>query len=1119
MAFPQGWSYKQQIDIDSSVIDSDLSDYKVVVKLTTSNFDFTDAESDGSDIRFTLDDELTLLSYERVIHDNINEIAEYHVKVPTASSSSDTAIFMYYGNTASGLTDGEDAGNVWESSYKRVYHCDDLTTSTIEDSTGNQDGTKGSANNPPEANSDLYKGQDFTEASSHNIQVGTLGINGNITIQALVKPDAFTTIDTIFGTSDSGGSFNDRYGAILALFNGNVRCWVGNNAGGAQTFTSSLSASTGVYQYVALRVDGSDLKLYLNGSTDSTTQTVTPNLAHPSRLGRFGDFNGHYFDGIIDELRVYSGALSDAQMKADYYNFTDNLLTYGTKQNTQSIVFEETVIINDSTQRQNSTKTFNESVIINDTNELRATIFNFDESVIINDTNTLQTIQVANKGTRILSVNPLIFVTNTSPAKIFKVDTTDPDNLTWISETVTGVDSLLDAQINETTNFVYVAGDNGLVVKIDIDDLTDQTITDLSDTDQLTHIDLNENEGIIYIATENTVGELYTIDERDSVSGDMFFALLKEKNAYGEFDFRTVELESMESDFKLLAEINTGTMECDIKVTVNSPNPIGLEDYAVLVDSVQLNKFDVDLESIDITHTPGEESVAVFRLNRIHDKIDYDLDNNLIEISNQNAVKITINGFTEFDGFVGDIDCQYNLTGEYLTVTAYASEKSHSFTKKLLSLPGLTDNINLYNVLIQNPKITNRIVDTTVENPIEYKGIKAGLGQKIVQSFSRYTEFDPSGSIANKITNGSFVARQNWTYFWSPTVRPISHPSFFTVGTSLNSVPLVDTDNANSSEFGKNFFQISTPVFKYGGITPFTNIATGDTTAIHFNYVGTSLGPVSEGAWVLENAKHRFQRRFDDIISRVGDTGVISLGEIEALNLNVDSSTLFTALQNAGYINASGVIQNSFINNIFNSEDLNIDYSKNIKNNLYNLLDSSVGYYVGEAPYQNLSVTNGVFIPKFHWVDRDDGLYSFKEAGYDYTEFVKKTADLEYKKLLNINGDISPKTSCSITMTIDAYYFYNLKLLNRINIDNTTQANIFKDNNGFPVSIKRIRIVGGSDDSGRKVFIDADNSLSNIELEELNSKFPSSDDDEYVSEEAQFFIAQKSDMKTGLKVT
>ena len=113
------WKYRKKITIDYTKIDSDLTDFPVLVKLTSSNFDFTRAQVTGNDIRFALEDG-TLLSYERERHDSVNQFAEYWVKIPSVSSIVGTIFYLYYGNSAA--SNGEDSINVWDSNFKVVQH-------------------------------------------------------------------------------------------------------------------------------------------------------------------------------------------------------------------------------------------------------------------------------------------------------------------------------------------------------------------------------------------------------------------------------------------------------------------------------------------------------------------------------------------------------------------------------------------------------------------------------------------------------------------------------------------------------------------------------------------------------------------------------------------------------------------------------------------------------------------------------------------------------------------------------------------------------------------------------------------------------------------------------------
>lgn len=163
-------------------------------------------------------------------------------------------------------------------------------------------------------------------------------------------------------------------------------------------------------------------------------------------------------------------------------------------------------------------------------------------------------------------------------------------------------------------------------------------------------------------------------------------------------------------------------------------------------------------------------------------------------------------------------------------------------------------------------------------------------------------------------------------------------------------------------------------------------------------------------------------------------------------------------------------------------------------------------YTLGEAPYKSISTKNGQKIVCDTWVDKEDGMYRETDSYYDYVEYAKAVAAIEYSKLKNINGTILPVSSADIEVTIDAYLYYGIQRLNRINILNTTSSNIYNNSNGFPVAVKQIQISSGT----MKVQLSCDNKLSDYEIEKLNNQYPDETDYEYPSSSAR--IIAKSDL-------
>lgn len=171
-------------------------------------------------------------------------------------------------------------------------------------------------------------------------------------------------------------------------------------------------------------------------------------------------------------------------------------------------------------------------------------------------------------------------------------------------------------------------------------------------------------------------------------------------------------------------------------------------------------------------------------------------------------------------------------------------------------------------------------------------------------------------------------------------------------------------------------------------------------------------------------------------------------------------------------------------------------------------IENELGYYyLGSAPYKEISAKNGVYIARGRWEDREDGFYEIRREGYNYQDYCKKVAEIEYDKIKNINGDVLPIVSTNINLTIDAFLYYSIYLNTRINIGNTTEIDIYKDTNGFPVSIKSIEINSNT----MKVSLTCDNKKSQHELDLLDDTYPDEDSTDYITPELEIKTATKFD--------
>jgi len=135
--YNDSWLYRKELVFNNTASGTNLTDFPVMVKLTSANFNFSQAQSAGQDLRFTDSDGSTLLSYEIEKFDVSGSEAIIWVKVPQIDSASATdSIYVYWGNNAA--SDSQSADNTWNTNYKGVYHLKDSAASTtVTDSSGN----------------------------------------------------------------------------------------------------------------------------------------------------------------------------------------------------------------------------------------------------------------------------------------------------------------------------------------------------------------------------------------------------------------------------------------------------------------------------------------------------------------------------------------------------------------------------------------------------------------------------------------------------------------------------------------------------------------------------------------------------------------------------------------------------------------------------------------------------------------------------------------------------------------------------------------------------------------------------------------------------------------------
>src|SRR5579863_4651657 len=138
-----GYTYSRAITIDHTrVPNTDQTNFPVLISntysyLATAANGGNVTNANGYDITFTSDAAGTSpLAFEQEFYSPSTGKVSYWVKVPMLSHTTDTVIYMFYGNP-SVTTDQSNKMAVWDSNYAGVWHLPNGSTLSASDSTSN----------------------------------------------------------------------------------------------------------------------------------------------------------------------------------------------------------------------------------------------------------------------------------------------------------------------------------------------------------------------------------------------------------------------------------------------------------------------------------------------------------------------------------------------------------------------------------------------------------------------------------------------------------------------------------------------------------------------------------------------------------------------------------------------------------------------------------------------------------------------------------------------------------------------------------------------------------------------------------------------------------------------
>jgi hypothetical protein len=321
-AYPQ-WRFSRALKLNTTAtgaeVNSAVVGFPVLVRLTSSRFDFGQALRDGGDVRFTNKYD-TPLSYEIERWDPVTELAEVWVKVDTVYGNDSTQfIKMYWGNP--NAANESNGAAVFDTSkgFAGVWHLGETGDSVRDAAVDGFDGINSGA-----AAAAGMIGNSMSFANGNYLKIpGLLRCPTTLTLSAWVRSDKTTGQDIVSLGDAALIRFDDANLTTAGCYHNDS---VVNDLTYAIVGSGRFLAKTG-WHYLAFSIDAAAhvQTLYIDGVPGAVAHYVNPinyaGLGTDTYIGVHGNGKTTFnFVGQIDEVCISRVPLSSDWIKLCFMN-------------------------------------------------------------------------------------------------------------------------------------------------------------------------------------------------------------------------------------------------------------------------------------------------------------------------------------------------------------------------------------------------------------------------------------------------------------------------------------------------------------------------------------------------------------------------------------------------------------------------------------------------------------------------------------------------------------------------------------------------------------------------------------------------------------------------------
>ena len=309
------WAKKRKLTIDNPY-PTTFTKFGLALHLDATRINYSATKTGGADVRIG-DASGNFYPYE-IEQWNPAGTSIIWVGVPTITASTQTDIWLYYGNP--NATDAQNAEAVWDTDYVGVWHLGDERDSTGRLASTNSGGTPMPGR--------IGNAMSFGGGNQHVDTKSTEHLT-RWTVELWLNPtNAGNTANGSAPPLSRFPNYTVLWGCNTATFCKTVM--FNSDAAQTQTFFVNFDAGVGTWTHIAGRYDGATIRSFINGlQSMQANSTATPqNTANSTKIGDHADLSGNYI-GLVDEVRISRTARSLDFIGAHAKSTADALVTYG----------------------------------------------------------------------------------------------------------------------------------------------------------------------------------------------------------------------------------------------------------------------------------------------------------------------------------------------------------------------------------------------------------------------------------------------------------------------------------------------------------------------------------------------------------------------------------------------------------------------------------------------------------------------------------------------------------------------------------------------------------------------------------------------------------------------